>query len=1084
MHLPRHSIIAVMLFLVLCFHQTYAVEVEKPITAKTPEQIAVAGLRGFYTNLQKNKDGTVRLVRLSKPHITIEKLENLRQFRKLDYLAIVCPHIGDEGLVPIQQLTNLDTLMLSESAVGDPGLSYLKQLNKLERLDLNNTKISDSGLAHLSHHHQLKVLSLKNTNITDAGLQHLSGLKNLEVLLLSGTKVSDKGLSTLASMKKLKVLYLSRTRVKGKQLDKIAALPQLEYLVLNRNTLDQQCVKTLSKMSQLKGVELKHTGLLRDSVNQLTKSLTKTKVFSDVSIAKMDETTSSLTFTKSDSLKQKPISNPIQDRIRANETLQPDFQRHVIPLLGRLGCNSRNCHGSFQGRGGFQLSMFGYDFKLDHDNLQKRIDKKVPDQSLILNKPTSEDEHEGGLRLPPGGWEQKLLREWIASGAKSVEKNSPQFVRLEVTPKQVVFSKKGEKVSIKAIAVWSDGSREDVTCLTRFESKDDSVSEVTSEGIIHAKGVGDTYVISYYDNGIFSTQVILPVQKKQTGDYPAVPTPTEIDRHVVNKLRKLGIQPSGLCTDDEFLRRVSLDITATLPSPDEIQEFLKDTTPDKRSRKIEELIKRPAYVAWWSMKLCDLTGSNAGYLGGTEMAQPVVSQWNAWIKRRVEDNIGWDKIVSGIILGTSRLEGETYDEFMVRQSKFTSAKDRMDFTALDNSMPHYWARSNMSVPSDKALAFGYTFLGMRLDCAQCHKHPFDEWSKQDFQLFTEFFTRIKFGTPADATVLHEQSRNLLGVPVKLNTAALRRQSYLRIAAEGRPIPWREVYIESAKSDKQIAKLLGGQEINISQNPDPRQLLMQWMLNEPNHYFAKAFVNRIWAHYFNVGIINPPDDLNQANPPSNKALLDYLVKGFVESGYDMKWLHFTITNSRTYQLSWRPNDTNRKDIRNFSHAVLRRLPAEVAIDAILKATANQKTASQFANKMDRRKISQHPRSYQARAIDFSLLVFGKPLRTTNCDCERQNEPTLLQSLYVRNDEEMLSNLIRSDGWLNQLKKQSSAQVNLDELVSEAYLRTLSRLPDETEMKESQLHLKSTKTLHEGMHDLLWVLLNTQEFITNH
>lgn len=1083
MHLPRHSTIAVILFLVLCFHQTYAVEVNEPITAKTPEQIAVEGLRGFYTNLQKNKDGTVRLVRLSKPHVKLEVLEQLEQFRMLDYLAIICPHIGDEGLSHIQHLTNLDTLMLSESAVGDHGLSYLKQLNKLERLDLNNTKISDEGLARLSHLDQLKVLSLKNTNITDAGLKHLTGLKNLEVLLLSGTKVSDAGFGILAKLKKLKTLYLARTRVKGKQLATLTDLPQLEYLVLNRNVLDKQCVQTLVKMPKLKGLELKHTGLPGDSINQITRSLTKTSVFSDVSTAIKDET-SSLVFMKSDSLNLKPILSPIQDRIRANETLQPGFQRHVIPLLGRLGCNSRNCHGSFQGRGGFQLSMFGYDFKLDHDNLLKRIDKKVPDQSLILNKPTSEDEHEGGLRLPPGGWEQKLLREWIASGAKSVVENAPQFVRLDVTPKQVVFSKKGEMTSIKAIAVWSDGTREDVTCLTRFESKDDSVAEVTAEGKIHAKGTGDTYVISYYDNGIFSTQVILPVEKKQKDDYPVVPTPTEIDRHIVNKLKKLGIQPSGLCTDDEFLRRVSLDITATLPSPDEIRKFLNDKTSDKRSQKIEELLKRPAYVAWWSMKLCDLTGSNAGYLGGTEMAQPVVSQWNAWIKRRVEDNIGWDQIVSGIILGTSRLPGETYDEFMVRQSEFTSVKDRKDFTALDNSMPHYWARSNMSVPSDKALAFGYTFLGMRLDCAQCHKHPFDEWSKQDFQLFTEFFTRIKFGTPADAKVLHEQTRNMLGVPVKLNTAALRRQSYLRIAAEGRPIPWREVYIEAAKGDKQIAKLLGGQKIDISKNSDPRQLLMHWMLNEPNRYFAKAFVNRIWAHYFNVGIINPPDDLNQANPPSNKALLDYLVKGFVDSGYNMKWLHRTITNSRTYQLSWRPNGTNRKDTRNFSHAVLRRLPAEVAIDAILKATADQKTASQFSSKMDQRKISQHPRSYQARAIDFSLLVFGKPLRTTNCDCERQNEPTLLQSLYVRNDEEMLSHLTRSNGWLSELKKRSSEHADLDALVSEAYLRTLSRLPDEIEMKESQLHLKSTKTLHEGMHDLMWALLNTQEFITNH
>tara|TARA_R110002111_G_scaffold258083_1_gene326804 strand:+ start:28795 stop:32043 length:3249 start_codon:yes stop_codon:yes gene_type:complete len=1078
----RLSIVAFLMLLVVFSYQATAADIETSIAAKTPEQIAIEGLRRFYTNLQQNKDGSVRLVRLSKPHVTLEVLEHLAQFHQLDYLAIVCPHIGDAGLVHIRHLTSLDTLMLSESAVGDAGLSNLKELHKLERLYLDQTKVTDQGLAELTHLSQLKVLSLNNTNVTDQGLLHLAGLKNLEVLFLSGTKVSDAGLPALAELKQLKVVYLARTQIQGTQLSDIAGLPHLEYLALNRNTLDPSSVDSLSKMSQLKGLELYHTGLSRDAVNQIREKLPTISVFSSASQEKPNA--ESLHFARSNAFAVKPVLGPIQNRIAAGENLKPDFQKHVIPLLGRLGCNSRNCHGSFQGRGGFQLSMFGYDFKLDHDNLLERIDKHKPDDSLFLNKPTSADEHEGGLRLPAGGWEQKLLREWIAAGADSIGKETPQFVRLDVTPKQVVFSEKGETASLKAIAVWSDGTQEDVTCLTRFESKDDSVAEVTPEGMIRSKEPGDTYVISYYDNGIFSTQVILPVQKYQPGAYPEVPTPTEVDRHVVNKLKKLGIQPSGLCTDEEFLRRVSLDLTAILPTPDEIRAFVKDQSANKRSNKIEELLKRPTYVAWWSMKLCDLTGSNAGYLGATEMAQPVAGQWNAWIRRRVEDNIGWDKIVSGIILGTSRLPGQTFEEFMAQQSEFTRLTERADFTALDNTMPHYWARDNMSVPSDKALAFGYTFLGMRLDCAQCHKHPFDEWSKQDFEFFTEFFTRIKFGVPPDAAVLHEQARNMLGVPVKLNTASLRRQSYLRIAAEGRPIPWREVFIEPAKSDKQIAKLLGGQEVNISQDEDPRELLMRWMLTEPNHYFAKAFVNRIWAHYFNVGIINPPDDLNQANPPSNKALLDYLVKGFVDSGYDMQWLHRTITNSRTYQLSWRPNPSNRKDTRNFSHAVLRRLPAEVAIDAILQATANQEELTQFGSNMDRRKISQHPLSYQTRAIDFSLLVFGKPLRTTNCDCERQNEPTLLQSLYVRNDDEMLGNLTRPDGWLTQLNKEPMKQADQESLVTEAYLRTLSRFPDQTEMKESLQHLRVTESVSEGLHDLLWVLLNTQEFITNH
>ncbi|MDA1055154.1 MAG: DUF1553 domain-containing protein, partial [Planctomycetota bacterium] len=276
----------------------------------------------------------------------------------------------------------------------------------------------------------------------------------------------------------------------------------------------------------------------------------------------------------------------------------------------------------------------------------------------------------------------------------------------------------------------------------------------------------------------------------------------------------------------------------------------------------------------------------------------------------------------------------------------------------------------------------------------------------------------------------------------------------------------------------------GSEIDLSQFDDPREPLMEWLLTEPNRYFAKSFANRIWTNYFHVGIIDPPDDLNLANPPSNKPLLDYLAEGFIASGYDMKWLHRTIANSRTYQLSWRPNDTNRADTRNFSHAVLRRLPAEVAIDAIHHATASDALLKTAATNVATRKIGQHPVSYQTRAIDFSLLIFGKPLRTTNCDCERQGEPTLLQSLYVRNDQELLDLLIRKDGWIAQLKKDELSVARVDQLVAGAYLRTLSRLPSESELADCRQHVVESTDVSEAIHDLLWALLNTQEFITNH
>lgn len=1080
--------------LLFCLFSIIAAEPVSSVDAdeKSPEQKAIEALR-YRTNIQFNKDGTTRLLRLSKAVITDELLTHLQHFKQLDYLAIVCPQITDANTRHIAALTNLDTLLLSKSGIGDATLPHLGDLPKLERLYLAETKITDEGLRHIARLTGLKRLSLERTAVSDEGLIWLEYLSELETLLLSETKVTGDGLAFLAGMPNLRVLYLDGCLLEATALTHLESLEGLEHLSLSGVSLDESAIEKLAALSEVNVIELYRTGVTIEGVAALRQALPDTQLYVDPQLATAERDLRKTGLRPVlDGLETRPEEAPtqtqtsIRDRL-ANADEVPDFQRHVVPLLGRLGCNGRACHGSFQGQGGFRLSMFGYDFDMDHENLAERINLDSPVDSLILTKPTSADEHEGGLRLPLGGWEQKLLERWIAGGAKGLAEQAPTFVRLDVTPAEIVFANNGESVQLKAEAVWSDGTREDVTPLTRFQTNDETVAEVTGEGVIKAIGKGDTYVISFYDNGIFSTQVILPLTE-QTGDrYPQVAAPTQIDKHVTSKLSKLGIVPSEVNSDEEFLRRVGLDLIGTLPTAEEVEAFVADNSPDKRARKIDELLEHPAYVAWWTQRLCDLTGSNAGYLGNTDMAQPTAAQWRTWIKRRVEDNIGWDKIAAGILLARSRRPGQSYREFIEEQSKFTSTgKDRTDYAAIGNPMPHFWYRDNITRPQDKALAFGYTFMGVRLDCAQCHKHPYDQWSKRDFELFTEFFKRLQRGVAPDAKAYHEDMRNMLGVPVKLNTAALRRQSYLRIAAEGRAIPWFEVWIDPAKSDTQLGKLLGAGEINLAEYEDPREPLTEWLFNEPNHYFAKAFVNRIWASYFNVGIINPPDDLNLANPPSNKALIDYLTTAFIDNGYDMKWLHRTITNSHTYQRSWEPNDTNRADTRNFSHAVLRRLPAEVAVDAIIQATSSDvklKTLSS-EREMERRKISQHPKSYQTRSIDFSLLIFGKPLRTTNCDCERQSQPTLLQSLYVRNDQEMLAMLDRPDGWIAQISKEKPTADRIDELVKTAYLRTLSRKPTDAELADCRQHIEATDDMMEGLRDLMWALLNTQEFIANH
>jgi len=959
-------------------------------------------------------------------------------------------------------------------------LLHLAKLEKLERLYLAHTKVTDAGLKQIAGLTALRILSLEATAVTDAGLAELKPLVNLETLFLNETQITDEGLGHLAAFPNLKNVFLSHTQVTGKK-PWLASLPKLEHVSLNGAPLTDASLPQFHQAVALKNLELYEIDLSAEAIAELRVALPKTNIFVDrlrIAVAGYDEPPGP---ERELTLALQPVQPPISERLAQTQET-PHFQRHVIPVLGRLGCNGRACHGSFQGKGGFRLSMFGYDFAMDHENLSERIDLDSPAESLILNKPTSADNHEGGLRLPPGGWEQSLLRAWIEGGAPSVPQPAVKFVRLEVTPTEVLFAKQGETAKLKAVAVWSDGAREDVTPLTRFQTNDEGVATVSPEGVIKSVGPGDTYIVSFYDNGIVSTQTILPITEQTGDEFPETPTPTKIDELVVAKLSKLGVVPADLATDGEFLRRVSIDMIGTLPTPLELEAFVADTSPDKRSKKIDELLERPEYITWWTTRLSDLTGSNAGYLGSTEMASHTAEQWRQWIERRVEDNDGWDEIVAGIVLARSRT-GEPYRDFIARQSEYARRKQPADYAA-DNDLPHFWFRDNISLPTDKALAFGYTFLGVRLQCAQCHKHPFDQWSKQDFELFTEFFTRIKRGQAPDAKAYHTQMREMLGVPVKLDTAALRRQSYMRIAAEGRPIPWNEIYIEPPKAKPQPGKLLGGEEIDLNQYDDPRAPLMEWLLTEPNQYFAKAFVNRIWSNYFHVGIINPPDDLNLANPPSNKALLDWLVQNFIEQGYDIKWLHRTIANSATYQRSWRHNASNKTDERNFSRAVIRRLPAEVAVDALRQATASDAVLAKMPGQVINRKIGNHPRSYQARTIDYSLLIFGKPLRTTNCDCERQSDPTLLQSLYVRNDGELLDMLQRNDGWLTQLGKEDLPKEELTAAIQAAYIRTLSRQPTTKETADCHAHIATAETQQEGLRDILWALLNTQEFITNH
>ena len=748
---------------------------------------------------------------------------------------------------------------------------------------------------------------------------------------------------------------------------------------------------------------------------------------------------------------ESPELAPISQRFASADVQEePSFQRHVSPLFGRLGCNGRSCHGSFQGRGGFRLSLFGYDFKADHEALlaadSPRVDVKNPLESLILNKPTDADMHEGGQRYKKGTWQYHVFRRWIEAGASFSTEDVQKLVRLEVTPPEIQFANSGQTVQLKAVAVWPDGTREDVTPLCRFQSNSDQVAKITDTGLVTATDQGDTHLVVFYDNAVVPIPVIRPVSDKVGDKYPQVAMNNRTDELVLDKLRKLGVVPSELCTDAEFLRRVYLDVTGTLPTAAEVEVFVADESPGKRASKIDELLNTPAYAAWWTTKLCDISGNNDRQLNQlNQIVQGSGSQaWYDWIYKRVSENVPYDQIAEGIIVAKSRRDGQSYAEYCKEMSEIYHPGSDKQF-ADRPTMPYFWARNNLRQPEERAIGFAYTFLGIRIQCAQCHKHPFDQWSKDDFDAFKGFFPGVTIGvTGARDPESQKQFREImteLGVDpsMRMNGNDIRRK-YSDWLKEGKTIPFPEIYVNQRPANQNrrpnnnrrnqpvsvpSARVLGGETLDLTQTDDARKLLMEWLKSKDNPYFAPAFVNRVWASYFNVGIVQPADDMSLANPPSNKPLLDYLAKGFIEHGFDMKWVHREILSSRTYQLSWQPNETNARDERNFSRAVPRRLPAEVAYDAIQMATASDAKAATMLTDVKNRAIGiagANPRQGNG-ASGFALQVFGRSIRESNCDCDRSMEASLLQTVFLQNDFQVLSAINGGrDTWVDQISRQ--------------------------------------------------------------
>jgi hypothetical protein len=769
-----------------------------------------------------------------------------------------------------------------------------------------------------------------------------------------------------------------------------------------------------------------------------------------------------------------------------------DFERHIMGLFGRMGCNGGSCHGSFQGKGGFRLSLFGYDpekdyFALTREVLGRRVDRANPDASLLLLKATGQVPHDGMTRFSKETWTYQLFSEWIRQGAVW-NKGSGAIKSIQITPAEYAFTKVDEPGQLVVKATFEDGSVENITPFCDYRTLDDSVADVTNLGVVRSKQPGDTAVIVSYRGQVLPVRMLVPAPSPPGFKYPTIAEVNFIDREVFAKLRRMNMAPSDLASDNEFLRRVYIDTIGTLPTPKEVREFLADTRPDKRTRKIDELLAHPMHAALWATKFSDITGNNTDSLetnfiaGNQQQTRPKLSQaWHDWFRKRVAENMPYDEIVHNVLCATSR-DGKPAEEYLKENRAIFEALSK-GFTspyAEKKSLDLFWRRQQAIAPDLWGQKTAAAFLGVRLECAECHKHPFDRWTQVDYRSYGNIFAGITFGVQGDATQkfrdeMTERNKNATGKQGNQNVQV--REVYFGAGNTGRggtlgALPHPETGAPLA------GRALGGPEMS---GKDPREALFQWMRDPKNPFFARSFSNRVWGHYFGRGIVDPVDDFSLANPASNDKLLDALAREFIASGYNIRKLERDILLSRTYQTSSTTNATNKFDKVNYAHAYVRPMMAEVFVDVLNEALG---TSEAFGNDAPTgvRCIEVGASRIQQGTVSYALRIFGRPPRTLACDCERAMEPGLSQTLYTMADQSIVSRLTQAQQ--KRLQPLLSGKMTDDEVLDELCLATVTRLPTEKERAALHRHLAARNNRQAAFTDVLWVLINTEEFKLNH
>ena len=717
----------------------------------------------------------------------------------------------------------------------------------------------------------------------------------------------------------------------------------------------------------------------------------------------------------------------------------PSFRNDVIAVLSKAGCNAGACHGNKSGKGGFKLSLRGESpsddyLALTRDLSGRRTNVLEPDASLILQKATMQLPHEGGTRFRKDSPEYAILRGWVAAGAPRDDGSVPVLQKLEVTPARQVLVEPVREVKIGATAVFSDGSRRDVSRMAVYEQSTE-MAKVSADGLV-SRGERDgetTVIVRYLDLQQPVRLAFVPARPEFSWDAP--PPKNYVDEHVFAKLKTLRTNPSKPCTDVEFVRRAYLDLLGVPPTPEEAKHFVEDASPDKRERLVDALLQRPEYADFWALKWADVLRIEERTLD-----RKGVLAFHRWIRNAVAENMPLDRFVRELLSA----RGSTYS----------------------NPPANYYRA--LRDPVSRGEATAQVFLGVRLGCAQCHNHPFDRWTQDDYYGWADVFGRVQY------KVLENNRRD---------------------TNDGHEFIGEQIVYESPEGEVTNARtgspakprLLGEGDSSWAAEQSRLDALAAWITSPGNSLFARSQVNRVWYHLMGRGLVDPVDDFRATNPPSHPELLDALASDFVAHGYDVRHVIRLIMASRAYGLSSEPDATNRDDEANYSHALPRRLTAEQLLDAQFAAAgvtpefagyppgtrAGQIAGVQAVNTRRRGGGGAGPMS-----SDQFLAVFGKPPRLLSCDCERTNDTTLGQAFHLIAGPQISKLLSDPKNRLATLLNEGKSD---GQIVEELYWAALTRAPTDDELRSMTRHVAEAKDRRKALEDVLWALMNAKEFV---